>query len=215
MALGRLSVLKGAEFLSIAGTSFDNQLKNCLKSATAVIERGCKHDIQLKTNTDEFFIGKGAKYYYPRNWPVNSVTQIKFADSGQVIDPATYEIRGRAVWVLAANAWQVGLSGYAPEDPYRGGWSKGVGYKITYQSGFDNNNWNTLTEAASWPVPMNIEYATCELAAMMWKQGQEGGARLGISTINRGGEGAGYVRYNSGLPDSVQLVIREYSDYPV
>jgi hypothetical protein len=216
MSLGRLSVLKSPQFLNVPGITTDDVLKNCLKMATDIIERSIGHKVQLATNTDEFFIGAGAKYYYPRNWPVNSIGQIKFADSGQVINASTYEIRnGRAVWVLSASSWQIGLLTSNAYDKYGGGWTKGLGYKITYNSGFNNNNWNTILYTATWPVPENMEYATCELAQQIWMEGKAGGARAGITSINRGAEGAGYIRYEHGLPDSVQRVIREYRDYPI
>jgi hypothetical protein len=216
MSLGRLSVLKSPQFLNLGAGADDNALKNCLRMATDIIERAIGHKVQLTTNTNEFFTGRGAKFYYPRNWPVNVVTQITFADSGQIIDPTTYEIRnGRAVWVLYPNAWQIGLLTANAYDAYKGGWVNGLGYKITYQSGFNNNNWNVILYAATWPVPYNMEYATCELAAQIWLEGKAGGARAGISAINRGAEGAGYIRYEHGLPDSVKRVVNEYRDFPI
>ena len=223
MALGRLELLKSNLFTGEDGGGFDAELTMALVEASDIIQSLVGRELLLTTYTDEYWVGDGTDRWYPQRSPIVSVASITFAVGGasagsyELCDPVY--LRGAAIGFkyiryLMAGSWQHNLeSDITTVGPYDGGWVRNQGYKITYNAGYDDTNWDTAaaTFAAVIGVPDDLEYACCDLAHKLWMEGVGSRrSRRGISRIDRGAEGISIESFGSLISASTERVIQKY-----
>jgi len=223
MALGRLELLKSTAFTGEITGANDAQLTMALVQASDIIQSLVGRELLLTTYTDEKWVGDGTDRWYPQRSPIVSVASITYAVSGssagswELTDPVY--LRGAAVGFkyicyLRAGSWQHNLESDVPQvGPYEGGWVRNQGYKITYNAGYDDTNWQTAaaTFAAVIGVPDDLEYACCDLAHKLWMEGVGSRrSRRGLHRIDRGAEGLGIDSFGELISASTQRVIQKY-----
>nr|BDD45341.1 hypothetical protein 17 [Elusimicrobiota bacterium] len=126
-------------------TISDSDYKNTLINfASDLIEKYTGRHLKLKTYTDEEYDGNGSLELYLNQFPIVSVTDVKYWNSINNVEIYAYTER---VEFLV-----YGVEGYIF---MRSGWVKGnKNYRVTYTAGYEN-------------IPYDIKKACADLCSLM------------------------------------------------
>lgn len=207
MALARLTLLKDNLLLNEPTDGFDDSLKAALEVATAQAETFTNRTLEKTVYTDEFYTGDGEKVLYLLQWPVTALTDVKIWDGTDSFDSETstyYELINER-YIYYPKLGQDANATY-------GAWPSGTlnNLKITYTAGYDTAGWDTKAITVAFPIPEDLEYAVAKMAALLWLEGKQSEARLGVQSLSRGAESVTIERFVKGIPPEVKDVLMHY-----
>lgn len=209
MALGRLSVLKSGSFLKITASTFDDDLMFELENATDFVNSWCDRVLEEASYSDEFYTPFTDNKLYLKQWPVTSVSAVKFWDSAT----ETFITEASTLWEL--------INGRFIAYPKRGQSSSSTfsrlpkndpeSMKISYLAGYPTSGWATKSITDGFAVPRGLEWGTCAIAAIDWSLGREDRDLLGIVTRSLGVESMSYESFEKGIYP--EKIIRKLDTY--
>ena len=212
-SLARLTLLKSKAYLNETSDTNNDVLKNVLIAVSAGVEMYCNRALISTTYTDEFQtrLAFSPNIIYPLQYPVTSVTTLKFWDSTTdeyVEEDSDYYLlvtRGDNSYIQYPKLGQAVNATYAE---FPSGLNE---IKMTYVAGYLNTDWDTALVTASFGVPAELEKAVCSLAQLAYNDGMGGKGRLGITNVSTGAMGVTKEIFDTGsMPDNIRVVLDKY-----
>jgi hypothetical protein len=217
MALARLALLKSPAFLNISATTWDTELELLLASASKTVENYCDRHLELVSISEERHTGRTplTKRLVVNEWPIQSITSVQFyySDVWNSESTAYFEVIDECM-IYYPKLGQESSSYYGawPNQPYAIKISYTAGYATYIGSGSAYLDWTDMTLTDAFPVPKDLEYAVCSIAALMWLEGRGSseGKRGKNSIVIGSGRDAQQLLYITGWPDEVNKILTAY-----
>lgn len=163
-------------------TSLDELVKFWINAASDMIESECERGLKAKSIT-EIQHGRRQNILLLREYPVNSITELRIDGNGIFTDAATL----------------IPSSDYAITDD-----KNGVLYKhATFNMGY--NNVRVIYNGGFSVIPSDLEDAC--LWTVFWKKSIRDAADIGRTNKNKEGES---ISYSQSVPDDVKNTILRY-----
>ena len=167
MALITTDALKQYLAMDLNTSTYDDQLDSIISHTGGLIQGYCNQAIEATTETI-VFNGNGTNLYTFTNFPVNSITSVRYR-------------------ITPANAWiTLATTDYALVN-------SGALYQIyfTQKNIKGTANYEVVFNYGYTVIPQDVQITALEIASLIWKdtdiQGGVKGGRLGLASVSEGG----------------------------
>ena len=167
MALITTDALKQYLAMDLNTSTYDDQLDSIISYTGGLIQGYCNQAIEATTETI-VFNGNGTNLYTFSNFPVNSITSVRYR-----ITPAN-------AWItLATTDYALVNSGALYQIYFTQNNIKGTAnYEVVFNYGYT-------------VIPQDVQITALEIASLIWKdsdiKGGAKGGRLGLASVSEGG----------------------------
>lgn len=204
MAYARLLLLKSAELLNDSTTDNDTIYKLALAQASRMADRATSRTLERTTYTNERYVGDGTDRLYVRNWPVSTLSAVKFWDAGT----DTYATENSSYYELIDERYVMYPADGQSSSATYGNFPRGHKLKVGYSAGYQSTSWDTMALTGTFGFPEDLELAVARLAAHLWNT--KGVA--GVAAESYGPSSVTYTtdRSSSAIPADIMAVFDGY-----
>lgn len=202
-SLARLQLFKSTAYLGATTDANDDAQAALLAQATKEVENWLGRAL-VNQAFDEYYTGNDANRLYLIHSPITTVESVEIfdGDSWEAQDATEWDVHNEYLFYEKHGVTTADYTEWPSE------YENGI--RIKYHGGYNTADWRNASETAAWTVPDDLEAAVLKIAWLKWLDTPAGKGRIGVVSINRGGESMGYEKYIQGWPEDVLMTLQNY-----